>query len=180
MIEKAPTGTAENSVELVTWDGQLTAAFEAVKSMMKQLLFTCRLSPAIMGLEVETGGTSESGRSLKWRSVNTLIALGKKRLYWNHSFRQFFSMLADMDPKYASFKDKDLKIDWQDGLPIDITERTQVIVQQVNAGIKSKETAIRELNEVSKEMAQEEIEKINAEQTQNAEINSLSLPSIQV
>jgi len=180
MIEKAPTGTAENNVELVTWDGQLSAAFEAVKSMMKQLLFTCRLSPAIMGLEVESGGTSESGRSLKWRSVNTLIALGKKRLYWNDAFRKFFQMLSDMDVTYAALKDKELKINWQDGLPIDITERTQVIVQQVNAGLKSKETAIRELNEIGQEAALEEIEKINQDQTTQAEIESVSLPSIQV
>ena len=180
MIEKAGTGSADNNIELVTWDGQLSAAFDAIKSMMKQLFFTCRLSPSIVGLETETGGQSDSGRALKWRSINTLTALGKRRLYWNSNFKKFFDMLSYVDTDYQVFRDKNLIIRWQDGLPADTTEKTQNIVAQVNAGIKSRETAIRQLNEVGKEDALEEIERIDSDAQKQAEIDQSALPSIQV
>jgi hypothetical protein len=179
IIEKANTGSNDNDVSLVTWDGQLTSAFEAIKSMMKQLFFTSRLSAPIVGMETEGGGV-ESGTALKWRSVNTLTALGKRHLYWSTAIKKFFWMLGEMSPTYSVFKGKKVQVIWQDGLPIDITERTNVLVQQVNAMIKSKETAIKELNEIDTEQAQEELEKINTEQKQESENQAAGMQPIQV
>jgi len=180
IIEKAGTGSADNDVSIVEWDGKLTAAFDAIKSMMKQLFFTSRLSAPIVGLESE-GGSSDSGRALKWRSVNTITALGKRRLYWDNSIKLFFKMIADVDPKtYRALKDKDVKIGWQDGLPIDAFEKTETLVKQVGAGIKSRQTAIMQLDEVDEKTAQEEIERIDSDQKSEAENMSLSQPAIQV
>jgi hypothetical protein len=180
IIEKAGTGSADNDVSLVTWDGQLTSAFEAIKSMMKQLFFTSRLAAPIIGLDSDTGGNVESGRALKWRSVNTLTALGKRRIYWTNAITQFFDMIAEIDPTYNSLKDQDIKIEWQDGLPIDPQEKTDTLVKQVGAGIKSRETAIQQLDEVDKETAQNEIDRINTDQKEEAENMSLSQAPITV
>lgn len=177
MIEKG-AGSVDNQLDIVTWDGALSSAFEAIKSMVDQLFFTCRLSPSIIGLNTERSGNGDSGRALKWRSINTLTARAKRQLYWNVAFKQFFQMASFMQKEYTVFRDKELVIQWQDGFPIDTTEVVDNVIKQVSAGLMSRETAIIELKEVDTEQAKEEIAKIDADNQTKAQTSALGLPPI--
>jgi hypothetical protein len=89
-------------------------------------------------------------------------------------------MISWMDQRFVSLRDKTLQIKWQDGLPIDIQERTDTIIKQFGAGLKSRETAVKELNEINTEEALAEIEKIDADARTSAEIQASTLPAINV
>jgi len=66
---------------------------------------------------------------------------------------------------------KDLVLAWQDGLPLDDTEIVENLMREIQVGIKSKLTAIKERSEIDEADAQKELDQIDAEQTQSAEID---------
>jgi hypothetical protein len=169
-VEKAPGGQADNSVEFSTWDASLDASFRQIEMMIRQIFFTSRISAPIAGLE--QGGAVESGRALKWRSVNTFAAVSRRRIYWGKALKLFFMMLGEMDKGYKAIKDAKITIGWKDGLPLDEQGVIDTAVQAVNAQIMSKLTAIENTQEKSTTEAQEELDQINKEQRDDAEIES--------
>jgi len=172
MVEKAPGG--DNTVDIVTWDASLDAAFRQIEKMIELVFFTCRISSPIAGLE--KGGQVESGRALKWRSINTFSNINKKRKYFNKVFYKMFEIISKLDSEYKNIDIDKLIIEWQDGLPLDSREITDNIIRQVQAGILSKLTAIQKINEVDKKEANDELEQIKKEKGDEAELQQRALP----
>jgi hypothetical protein len=167
MIEKASSGQqGANSVDIMEWDGKLESSFNSIKMLIQLILFTSRISNPIAGFFFDqTGGQAESGRALKWRSVNTTSMITKKRLSWNEAFQQFFNMIFKMDSNLNQFEGKkyDLNIQWQDGLPLDDEAIVKNVIAQVQNGLLSQLTGIQKINEVDKETAEKELDTINKE-----------------
>jgi len=176
MFEKTMGGQADNSVDIMAWDANMPAAFQQIDTMLDMTFFTSRLSNPITGRT--KGGTSDSGRSLKWQSVSTIAMKQRKEKYAASFMRDFISHWSKIEGE--EIDKKEIIIQWQDGLPIDETEKTEAIVQQVNAGLMSKETAIMHLQEINTEDAQAEIDKITADERTQAEIDSQSVAPIVV
>lgn len=59
-------------------------------------------------------------------------------------------------------------VTWQDGLPDDELERTQIEVQRYGAGLTSLESALQRLDGLEGEALQAEIDRIREEQSRNA------------
>jgi len=160
MFEKAPGGQGDNAVDIITWDASLGASFQQIDTMIDQVFFTSRLSNAITGRS--KGGTDASGRSLKWQSVSTIAMMNRKKRYAGDFLKTFVNQWSKLQEN--EIEKKLIAIEYQDGLPIDETETTENIIAQVNAGLMSRDTAIKKLQELDDDQAREELAKIEADQ----------------
>jgi hypothetical protein len=176
MFEKTMGGQADNTVDFFTWDANMPASFQQIEAMVDMTFFTARLSNSLVGRE--KGGVSESGRALKWKSVSTITQKQRKEKYASTFLRNFINQWSKLDGE--EIDKKDIRIEWQDGLPIDEQEKTETIVQQVNAGLMSKETAISQLQEINTEDAQAELQRIQADETFTAQTEATTLTPINV
>jgi hypothetical protein len=164
MIEKAASSNTNNAVDILTWDGQLQASFDSIKMMIQLVLFTSRISNPIAGFFFDnSGGQVDSGRALKWKSINTNSMITRKRKNWDEAFQTFFTYLFEMDDEFKKTEDFNLRVKWQDGLPLDVDAVVDNVIKQVGAKVLSKKTGIQQINEVSPEKAQTELDQINAE-----------------
>ena len=179
MIEKsASSGNSDNSVDFFTWDSALQSQFASIDKQIQLIMQTSRLSPAFTGFTTNEGSGADSGRALRWRSVTTLSALNRKQIYQDQAIKKFFRMLTMMQD---GFKDTDadkLNIIWADGLPLDDTELTEIVVKKVNNGLMSHLTGIEQLEEINTPEAQAELDLIKSEQSQKADIQARSVPPI--
>ena len=172
-FEKTMSGAqGDNEVDVVTWDASMNASFEQIKMMIRQVLFTSRISSPIAGFE--EGNQVESGTALKWRSINTFSSLGRRRIYWGEAIRTFFLYYSKMTEGVPDLKDMtdSMVIDWQESIPMDEQALTQNIVQRTGAQVMSKLAAIKKANEFDQKKAQEELDQIQKEQGDDADIQS--------
>ena len=169
MFEKS-VSAGDSDISIAQWNAQLEAAFQSIDTMIRMIFFSSRISPPISGMD--QGGNVESGRALKWRSINTFAMINRKRKYWDEVLKRFFMFEGEMNREYEKFRDANLIITWQDGLPMDETEIVENVVKRVNAGLMSHLEAIKEMNEVDDDMAQKELDQINSEKQQKADIEA--------
>jgi hypothetical protein len=169
MIERMG-GDTNNDIGITSWEAQLESAFKQIETMIWLVFFTGRISAPIAGLD--KGGQVESGRALKWKSINTNSMIARKRKYWNEAFRRFFEIRKAIDSDFKKAEIDDLVIRWQDGLPLDDTEVAEVATQLVTSGIMSEMTAIQRTQEVDKDGATAELSQIRKEQQDKATIKS--------
>jgi hypothetical protein len=174
MIERAATNQGgANQVEVISWDPELEAAFRQIETMLYMVFFTSRISSPIAGLD-DKGGNVESGRALKWKSINTFSARNRKQLYWTDALTWYFQTMAIMgEPSLSAMVDEKVNVQWRDGLPNDTTELVTSVIRQVQNGLKSRETGIKEINDVSEEIALSEIAKIADDPVQPSKVESL-------
>jgi hypothetical protein len=175
MFEKTMGGQADNKVDIMAWDANMPAAFQQIDTMIDMTFFTSRLSNPITGRK--TTGT-DSGRSLKWQSISTIAQKQRKEKYAASFIRNFINHWSKLAGKEV--EKKDIKIKWQDGLPIDEQEKTETIVAQHTAGLMSTETAVAQLQELNDDEAKKEIARINADKAQAAELEAQSVSPIVV
>lgn len=161
MFEKAGSGNqGENSIDIIEWDGQLKSSFEQLTAMEDLVFFTSRISNSISGRT--TGGTSDSGRSLKWQSVSTIAMINRKKRYASDFLKTFINQWTKLRDK--EIVKKDIKVEFQDGLPLDDKEVIESTVKQFDSGLMSQETAIKNLQETDDLQTQEEIARIQSDQ----------------
>ena len=177
MFEKTGGGQADNQVDIMAWDANMPAAFTQIDTMLDLTFFTARLSDPITG-RMKGGLGSNSGESLKWQSVSTIAMKQRKEKYASAFIRDFINQWSKLDGDEVI--KKDIKIEWQDGLPIDEKQKTEAVVQQVNAGLMSKQTAVEKLQELGTEDAQQEIDRIQNDETFTAQTEASTLAPIQV
>ena len=169
MIQRS-TYEGDNTVDVVSWDPQLEGAFRQIETMIEMVFFTSRISAPIAGLD--KGGNVESGRALRWKSINTFSMINRKRRYWEEDFRWYFETAGKMGGMEVEIQASDITVVWNDGLPLDAQEVVENVVKQVNAGLMSHLTAIKETRELDDAGASKEMEQIKAEKQSQADIES--------
>jgi len=102
----------------------------------------------------------------------------RKEKYANTFIRNFINQWSKLTGE--EIEKQDIKIQWQDGLPIDEEEETTNVVAQVNAGLMSRETAIEKLQELSTDDAKDELDRILAGEVQQAENEAKSVSPLVV
>lgn len=162
-VQKAQTG---ETVDIVSWDASLSAAFQQIDKLLDMLLFTCRLSPALFGRE--SGGVAESGRALKWRSVDTFSMLNRKKRYMT----KFIKKMVSVSLEFLGITAGEVKVEYADGVPNDIEEEASYYTSLVDAGLCSQQRAIRNIYDIDELAAQQEIDRINAQKKTDAEMRS--------
>ncbi|GEM_PF-6587746 len=150
----------EQSVDIVSWNAGLTAAFEQLNKLMEMLLFTSRLSPALFSRDKH--GSVDSGRALKWRSIPTFSMLNRKRRYFERGLKELLRAGLELDGVSLP-ADWQVNIHWKDGLPQDHESTAQFYATLVSHGLCSKQTAVQHIFNVSEAAAAKEIERIASE-----------------
>jgi hypothetical protein len=173
MVEKMSAGQGDNSVDIISWDANLSNSFKQIEMQIQLVLFTARISNSIAGFFFDrSGGQAESGRAIKQKSVNTNSMIERKRKYWGEGIQKFFEYYNIMSDDLELDEGFKMTIKWQDGLPLDKNEIVEGAVKEVNTKLKSRLTAIQEINEVDKEQAEKEQAQIQEEQQAQATIES--------
>jgi len=149
----------------ITWDGNLDAAFKQFELLMEQFYALSETSPAAFGQL--KAGLAESGSALRRLMMAPLAKVNRMRLRFDRAVKEVLilasrlEVAAGMDGAVAL---KDVSIAWNDGLPDDPAEETDIAVKRIEAGTLSKETAIRRLDGLEGEELEDELERIRTEQ----------------
>lgn len=160
-----PVGQEEKPPGYVTWDGQLDAAFKQIDLLLEQLYILSETSPAAFG-QLKSG-LAESGSALRRLMMAPLAKTNRIRLRFDPALRKVLLLAAELEASQGmsgAIKLEEVHIDWQDGLPDDDMEVTQIEVMRYGAGLTSRESALRRLDDLEGDALHEEIERIRAEQ----------------
>lgn len=153
---------AEGSVvRYVTWDAKLEAAFQHLEHLQDQIFRMAEVSPAAFGLD--KAGSIESGRAMRMRFIRTQAKIARKRQYFDIGVRRVLALAQELKAVYGGPDPVDIEIHWMDGIPDDYIEAVEVERSRVEAGLSSRETAIRRIDNVDEAQARNELQRIRNE-----------------
>lgn len=167
----------------LVWDAQLSAVNQEIDNLMTQLYALSETSPALFGDLKQ--GLAESGSALRRLLISPLSKVNRLRLSLDKKIKEVLSLASELAvansiPNSIQFSPQDIHIDWQDGLPIDMTEQVMVESTAVNSGLSSRESSMKRLWGLEGDALKQEIEKIKAEQSANQpNPPGLKLPSLE-
>lgn len=141
----------------ITWDGRLDMSFKQIEELMKQFYMLSETSPAVFG-EIKSG-LAESGSALKRLLMAPLAKVNRVRLAFDDGLCDLLKVITLLDGK----KDVEPEIDWQDGLPDDETEQTNIEAVAVQAGISSKRSAMKRRWKMNDKQVDDELALIEEE-----------------
>lgn len=152
----------------VTWDGQLDAQFRTLDWLMEQFYALSETSPAAFGQLKQ--GLAESGSALKRLMLAPIAKVNRVRMRLDPALKDVLWYAAELERAQGvsgAVQLGDISIAWNDGLPDDPREETELTVQQVDAGLMSQETAIKHLQRLEGEQLEEEVARINTNRAQS-------------
>lgn len=167
----------------VTWDGQLEAAFKEIELLMEQLYILSETSAAAFGQL--KAGLAESGTALRRLMMAPLAKTNRIRLRFDPALKKTLALASELEAaqgmaKAVKLEQKNIHITWQDGLPDDDMEETQIESTRYAAGLSSLESALQRLDGLEGEALQTEIERIRAERAGGGgggvELPAITLP----
>lgn len=174
-----PVGEGEQPPGYVTWDGQLEAAFRQIDLLMEQLYVLSETSAAAFGQLKQ--GLAESGSALRRLMMAPLAKVNRIRLRFDPALKKVLRLASALEVAQGmsgAVKLENIEIAWNDGLPQDEKELTEIYAMRVQNGLASKETALRALYQFEADTLREELMKITAEA--NAEIPLIFRPNLQL
>lgn len=137
----------------LTWDGQLTAAFNQLETLINQLYTLSEMGAAITG-GIDSSGNAVSGTAMRFKMVNPLAKARRITNAVTDPLRKMLSVLCsnlpDIDEETAEPSDGEdtklpfghISIQWKDGLPDDPREGLEM------AKLASGETRMLPLEDV--------------------------------
>lgn len=172
-----PVGQGEQPPTYVTWEGQLEAAFKELDVLMEQLYILSETSAAAFGQL--KAGLAESGSALRRLMMAPLAKVNRIRLRFDPALKKALMLASELEAAQGvkdAVKLEEIHITWQDGLPDDDMEETQIETTRYTAGLTSLESALMRLDGLEGEALQAEIERIRGEQAKT-QSPALELPS---
>ncbi|MEW6661955.1 MAG: phage portal protein [Bacillota bacterium] len=152
----------------LTWDAQLEAAFKQIDKLLELAFMISETSPDAFGLG-EKAGRAESGRALKFRLLRLLAKINRKKLYFDQALKNVFYAAQYLEAQWGRGPEPaDVRIEWQDGLPVDPMEAAQV--EEIRTGRKatsSIRSAVRRLDGLTGEELEKELEGIAEDEGAN-------------
>lgn len=152
-----PVEPGEEKPGYVTWDGQLDAAFKEIDYLLDQLYVLSETSPAAFG-QLKTG-LAESGSALRRLMMAPLSKVNRLRANLEPAMKKILRLGATLEGVDLAT----ITIEWQDGLPRDELEASQVEAQRLSAGNTSVESSVRRLDGLDGEALQAELERIRVD-----------------
>ena len=161
-----PLNADESPPQYITWDGQLTAAFQEISELMDMFYLTSETSRAAFG-QLDAGQIT-SGAALRRLMMAPLAKVNRIRLRFDPRLKDVImtaAMLASVNGGQDAVPDS-ISIEWRDGLPEDPAEQTTIVTQRYQAGLISRKSAIRVLDggtdqEIDAEVAAIEVDEAN-------------------
>jgi len=148
--------------EYIVWDASLDSAFKEIDKIVEFLFLFSETAPAAFGLDKD--GVAASGRALKFKLIRTMAKISRKKNYYDAALKWAFKVALQL----GGIKiDKLPAIQWQDGIPQDTIEASQVEEARMRAGNTSLESSIRRLDGGSDDDIAEEIKRIQDEKAES-------------
>lgn len=150
-----PVDDTDSPPGYITWDGQLTAAFEQIEHLMKQMYIISETSPAAFGQMQDV--VAESGTALRRLMMVPLAKVNRVRLFFDPACREAIMTANALNggPDLT-----DLKIEWHDGLPEDPREMAEIEQLRLNSGNTSIPSSVRRLDGGNQQSIQSEVDAI--------------------
>ena len=174
-----PVGQGEQPPMYVTWEGQLDAAFKEIEVLMEQFYALSETSAAAFGQL--KAGLAESGSALRRLMMAPLAKTNRIRLRFDPALKNVLMLASGLEVVQGvrdAAKLEEIHITWQDGLPDDDAEETQIEATRYSAGLTSLESALMRLDGLEGEALQAEIDRIKAERTGSYEAPTIKLPEL--
>lgn len=114
------------TVEYLTWDGQLSAAFDEIKALMNQLYILSEMSPALLGDESNGHGGAISGTALRLRMISPLAKVNRIKMSFTPALKKVVRLASEL-MRIRGLDDADISIKWQSGLPNDPREEADIM-----------------------------------------------------
>lgn len=171
-----------NKPEYIVWNANLDIAFKQIDKIVEMLFMFSETSPDALGLG--KNGQAESGRALKMRLIRTIAKRNRKKNYYDHAIKELIftaELLVKANLDYFVSEDfKTVKpktpaipdLYWQDGVVNDETERTDLMIKKVDAGLYSKKRAVMNLEGVESDEAEEILKEVEEESKEAADFTS--------
>lgn len=165
--------------QYITWNGQLQSAYEEIDRLTTQILTIAELPEVALGLG-QSGTSGSSGFAIKWRMNSLLSKIKRKRKYYEQGLQRVF-LLAQMLEHAHDVADYEItkpKFVFSDGLPRDEGEVTSIMLQKTGGAVlKSRKTALMELEGLTEEQAEAEIARIKEEESEERAAEPVGTPS---
>jgi hypothetical protein len=165
----------DGKVSYLTWDAQLEANFRFIKELQNALYILSEMGGTLLGERENGSGGVTSGIAYKLKMETALQKVGRIRNSMDTALRKAISNCAKMEG--YDIDEYELIIEWKDGLIDD--EREQAEIMQIRNGNKpvlSHVTSIMMANDMTREEAEEEYQRILQEEM---EANPLLIPNPQ-
>lgn len=163
---------ADGKVSYLTWDAQLEANFRFIQELQNALYVLSEMGGTLLG-DKENEGGAVSGLAYKLKMESPIQKVKRIRNSMDTALRKAISNCAKMEG--YDIDEYELVIEWQDGITTDEKEEAE-IMQMKNGGkpVISHVTSIMQANDMSREEAEEEYERIVQEEI---EANPLNVPN---
>jgi hypothetical protein len=174
-----PVGQGEQAPAYVTWEGELEAAFKQLEVLMEQFYALSETSAAAFGQL--KAGLAESGSALRRLMMAPLAKTNRIRLRFDPALKNVLILGSELEVAQGvrnAVKLEEIHITWQDGLPDDDMEETQIESTRYTAGLTSLESALMRLDGLEGEALQAEIDRIKAERAGGYEVPTITLPEL--
>ncbi|TYS60480.1 phage portal protein [Sutcliffiella horikoshii] len=153
----------------ITWNGQLDAAFKELEKLLDIIFILTEIPPVVLGKD-NSGTSGSSGLSIKWRMNSILSKVNRKRQYFEKAHKRILLIAQllehkKMSPDYQIIENP--RILYKDGLPDDEMEKANIANMRTGGmPTKSQKTAIMEMDGLTEEQAEKEIQRIREEEQQ--------------
>lgn len=158
-----PRETMEDpDVTYIVWDGQLAANFTQIERLINLLYTISEMGSALFGDMTSTTGQVPSGSALKRLMVAPLAKVARVRSRFNPAMKKAIRLCSQLGgPGIIRLKDADISINWQDGLPSDFLEDSQILsARTANKATISQYRALVMFDGLTPEQAEEELSRI--------------------
>jgi hypothetical protein len=162
----------DGKVNYLTWDAQLEANFRFIQELQNALYTLSEMGGTILGDKENVNG-NVSGIAYKLKMETALQKVSRIRNSMDTAIRKAISGCAKLEG--YDIKENELIIEWKDGLTDDDKEEAEIMqIKNGNKPTLSHVTSIMMSNNMSREEAEEEYERIVQEEM---EANPLLIPN---
>lgn len=113
----------EEKPSYMTWDGQLSAAFQQLEFLVNQLYILSEMGAALLGGQ-DGSSVAISGTAMRFKMVNPLAKARRIANSMTRPVRMLFSELSSDTEAEIPFKN--ISVFWSDGLPDDPRENVEI------------------------------------------------------
>lgn len=142
-------------IKYITWDGNLTSAFQEIKTLIDQLYIISEMGQAFaLGKD---GGGESSGTALKLRLISPRVKAARLTANNDAVVKRIISLFALVNGIELDYDN--LQLHWNDGIPVDESEQIRNLVSATgNKPIMSQYSAMKRMgmsdNDVEAELEQ--------------------------
>lgn len=162
----------DGKVSYLTWDAQLEANFRFIQELQNALHVLSEMGGTILGDKENING-NVSGIAYKLKMESALQKVSRIRNSMDTAIRKAISCCAKLEG--YDIGENELIIEWRDGLIDDEKEQAEIMsIKNGNKPTLSHVTSIMLANDMSREEAEEEYQRIVQEEM---EANPLNIPN---